>query len=147
MKAKMRGKIIGCSTEQNQVTITVINLGDKRSQASAANKELAVVPTPLVVRGIAVRKLAEFSQLLSEENEIVVSLQLTGNLSTVTDILSAKVNGIEIDLSQIDAQEERRKAQKQRQKQAEDNTLRVIVQITAALLVAAVLLSVISNFH
>ncbi|MBS9783482.1 MAG: hypothetical protein KGV46_02905 [Pasteurella sp.] len=103
MKATMQARLVSCKTVDRQITIEVTNLGDKRQRSSKKDKAITLVPTTtLLVEGIATKKIAYFMDLINEDNEIILKLDLGNNLSVVTDIIDAKVNGINISLSEVD---------------------------------------------
>lgn len=72
MKAIMRARLVGGAIDNDQMTISVINLGDKRN--SAKEQSVAVSPTPLYVNSdIAINKMSEMMQLITKKMRLSLS--------------------------------------------------------------------------
>lgn len=144
MKASMRAKLVNCHVGQRKMLIDVINLGDKRSTAKNKAVEL---PLSLEVSGIAIKKMAEISTLINEKNEVIMKLSLDNDLSTVCDITDSKINGINIDFTEIDELQKQQDNQAKKQKKAREFRINKLIQVTFALFVGLLILMFLSTLH
>ncbi len=144
MKATMQAKLIDCNTIENQVVITVINLGDKRTSA----KDMTI---DLTLKEAANKKIAHIVKLLSESNDIILKLSIGENLDVVTDILTAKINGMEIDFSELDKEikenQENKESHEEEQIEMGMSIITTVLFLLIGLLIGMFALNYISTMH
>ncbi len=139
MKAIMRARLIDGAVENNKVTISVINLGDKQNSAS---------PTSLRIgSSIALRKINEIMHLINEKNKITMIIELNADLLSVSDIKEVKINGIDIDFSEVNHNTKRQKTNQKYATQARNEAIVFFVGLGIALFVAFMIISFISRLH
>lgn len=91
MKGKMKARLHDCSIIDSGVYIDVVNLDSSTDGGQM---------TRLPLRAKAIQKLDYISPKMQEDNDIILSLDLVNNLSSVKDF-TAKINGINVEFPEL----------------------------------------------